>query len=437
MTDHFQIIDGAIGPAPWMQWRQVASESTEAVSKRYSPTDGTAKNDLVQTLQTHWTNNSPIGQWVYGKVTSAGNQVTLQCRSRAFLSTAHGYEMSEDGEDIPMVEVSRFGIGGDLGNGGLLGLGGAFGIAGYREHSSTIALMPHLTGWFYVPPESKFHARVEVRFISEAWENTMIDGGDSDTEAKFIAGDLRVDLFAVPALVPPKPRLTPFIVGGADNIQHDREINLGPIDAYTEVNVPDGVEEGDVLLAIVANDQGFASEIFPHEDGWYMLHSRGDGFFNALASVHMRIWYRNATDDEPDTYTFNNALLSEETAVIIAIRDAQPLQLDNINWYVGSNYMRWGPDPEQIAPSLNLGGQLLLLVSFLNHHPNQTPVVQEEPEGTTLLKNLSGLKTTMAIAQLVDPPSPTLDRKFTPDKDPFLSGHTIAASILIPGLQET
>jgi hypothetical protein len=84
-----------------------------------------------------------------------------------------------------------------------------------------------------------------------------------------------------------------------------------------------------------------------------------------------------------------------------------------------------------------LGGQLLLLVSFLDHNALQQPIVQAEPEGTTLLKNLPGVKSTMAIAQLVDPPSPTLDRKFVPDKDPFLSGHTVAASILIPGLQET
>lgn len=437
-NDHFQVIDGAIGPTPWMQWRPVGTEQAGAVSKRYSPADGIAKNDPVQTVQTEWTNNSPIPQYVYGKVTTAGNQVTLQCRSRAYLSYRHGYEISADGDDIAMVEVSRFGIGCDLGAGGILGIGGAFGVAEYRENSTTIALMPHITGWFHVLPGETFHARVEVRFISEHWENTMIDGGDSDTEAKFIAGGLRLDLFAIPAITPPKPRLTPSILGGADNIKYDREISIGPFDSYTEVHVPTGIEEGDVLLAIVANESGFAEEINPRDDGWTLLHSRGDGLFGGN-DVHMRIFIRNATDDEPDTYSFTNGLaFTEETAVLVALRNAQPFDFDGVNWFVGSSYSRLVlEENKQICPSLNLGGQLLLLVSFLNHNPLQAPIVQAAPEGTTLLRNFAGTKSTMAIAQLVSPPTPTLDRQFDPDKEPwFLGGHTIAASILVPGMQE-
>ena len=43
---------------------------------------------------------------------------------------------------------------------------------------------------------------------------------------------------------------------------------------------------------------------------------------------------------------------------------------------------------------------------------------------------------TLAVAALASPPNPTLDRHFVPDKIPFFTGHSITASILVPGLQQ-
>lgn len=426
---HFSVVDDAASPQPWMQLRQVVSAETASVSKLYDPADGQSKNEAIQALQTQWTNNTPLTQWVYGLVTTAGRECTLQCRSRGYLSTSHGYKIAADGSNIPMTEVSRFGIGADLGNGGLLALGGAYGIAGKRDNSNTIPFMPHQTGWFSVAPGETIHARAQVSFVSEFWENTMISGGDADTESKIISGDLRIDLWALPAMTPPGPRLTPSIVGGATNIQYNRQLGIN-----TTVPVPANVVAGDTLVAVVCNQLGLSSAIEPTANGWTMLHSIRDGL-SGWGDVHMRVFIRTATNSEPSDYTFGNSIAAEEIAVLFAVRNAAAYDSDGRNWYVASNYVRYQFNEQQIAPSVNVGGQLLICPSYISHSNVQAPITQAAPPGMTLLRNFTGSGCTLALASLDNPPSPTLDRQFTPNKHPWLFGHAITASIVVPGLQ--
>lgn len=442
-NQHFRVIDDAIGPQLWMHRRIVATATAPSIAKSYDPSGGGNKNDPVHSVVVRWTNDTPVTQLVYGMQTTGGRQITLQCRSRGYLSTAHGVQITAAGDPlpdsatIPLTEMSRLGTGVEMGLGGLLALGGAFGIAEYRTPSKTWPFMPVNPDRYVVQPGETITAVSAVSFISEFWENTMIEGGDSDTESRFVSGDLRLDLYATAAVTPPKPRLTPYVLGGGANIQHDHEVNIGPIDAVTEVNLPDGVEQGDILIAVVANQLGLASDIVPLEEGWTMLHSRGDGL-KYIEDVHMRIFIRTATDDEPDTYSFANGLLAEEISAIIAVRDAQPFDEDGVNWFAASNLERHKKHENQIAPSMNLPGQLLILVSYLTHGLPQAPITQTAPTGATLLANFPANGSTMALAAITNPPRPTLDRQFTPSKDPaWITGHSITAAILIPGLQQT
>lgn len=415
-----------------MQLRQVASIEAASVSRSYDPTDGWAKNEQVQSIQTSWTNTSPIPQWVYGMVTKSGSQMTLQCRSRGYLATSHGYEIGGDGSSITMFEVSRYGVGADVGKGGILAIGSAFSIAELRQHSTSCPLMPHLPGWFAVDVGETIHAKVNVEFRSEFWENNSIDGGDADTESRFISGDIRLDLFALPAITEPPPRSIPTVVGGGSNIKHDIEVDLGLANQRTEVAVPDGTTTGDVLLAIVCNQLGFGWEITPVEDGWMELHSRNEGL-SGWQDVHMKIYMRYVDEAPPATYKFENSGFAEEIATLIAIRGAVPYDVDGPNWYVASNLSRFKFVETQTAPSMNLGGQLMLSVSYLSHWSAQAPINQTAPEGMTLLKSIPGSVSTLAIAQLASPPKPTLERRFTPSATPIYSGHSLTASILIPG----
>jgi len=436
-SDHFQLTDSTIGPQPWMQLRAVATGETASVSKFYDPSDGVNKNDLVQTLEVEWTNTSPVAQSVYGLVTKSGSQVTLQCRSRGYISTRHAVDIGTGVPTLNVVEVSRFGVGSDLGNGGILGIGGAYGISELRQHSVTMPLMPHIVSWFTVPAGETITARVEVAFVSQYWEGSMIDGGDGDTESKVITGDLRIDLFAVPSLLTPQPRLTPIIVGGAANVTSDRAVqSIFGGGTRTEVAVPSGLVAGDVLLAFVCNNLGLFGNVGPVESGWTLLHDRNAAVFGGTLDVHMRVYLRTVTASEPATYSFTNALLSEQTSILMGIRDAAPyLSSYGLDWYAASNVSSYRLVEEHKAPSIDRSGQLLLCLSFFAHSPIQSPIRQAPPTGMTELVDLPGAGTTVEVSYLSNPPSPTLERQFTPTQIPLFSGHSISASILIPGEQ--
>lgn len=239
--DHFYVTDdGAIAPQPWMQWRHLSSVQAASKSGSYGVTLSTGsanifgtiaglfgslrsglasifglssvlafleptasaagnKNDLLHALQLSWTNDTPVDQWVYGKITSGGARVTLQARSRGGLLLSSGYAEHES-DPGPLTMCSMLGCGADIGRGGTLALGTSICIMEVRQNSTTIPLAPERTGWHRLAPGDTFTARVEMRFVSDFWENTTIDGGDAGCESSYETGGLRLDLFAVPVI---------------------------------------------------------------------------------------------------------------------------------------------------------------------------------------------------------------------------------------------
>ncbi|QHB37772.1 hypothetical protein I5G63_gp031 [Mycobacterium phage Imvubu] len=242
---HFEVTeDGAIRPQPWMQWRQVDSASVPSKAGSYgvtlqsagvggvevfgtlgslfgslfsfipgmfgsssilaglvsSASAGGNKNDLLHQLTRTWTNDTPVAQDVYGLITRGGCRVSLQARSRGGLVLSSGYKVGVLGDPGPLVPASMFGVGADLGRGGTLAIGTTFCVAEERMNSVTIPLAPERTGWARLLPGQSITARVELRFVSEFWENTTIDGGDTGSESSYETGDTRLDLYAVPVL---------------------------------------------------------------------------------------------------------------------------------------------------------------------------------------------------------------------------------------------
>lgn len=425
-NEHFQIIDETISPQPWTQYRLLASRTTASVSRSYDTSGGGNKNDPVHTVSLAWTNDTPVPQYVYGMVTRGGAQVALQARSRGYLAMSHGIEITPTPDppgSFDMIEVSRFGGGMDVGRGGLLAIGTGFGVHEVRANSASAPLVPQRTGWPAVAPGETFHARVELRFISEFWENTMIDGGDQNTVSQFISGDTRLDLYGIPAVIPPSPRPTPTIVG----VEHGVN-NTFPAD----VDVPAGTQEGDIILAIVANNIGLASDITPQEPGWTQVHVRNDGLAG-IGDVHMKVYMRTATDDEPASYRFTTGILAEVIAHLVVIRDASPFLTDG--WQFASSLRRffWERAEGHICPSIDRAGQLLLCASYFAHSPLQAPINQEPPDGMTELSDVDANGSSCAVAAMPNPPRPTGERMFVPTKTPQWSGRSIALTILVPG----
>ena len=109
--------------------------------------------------------------------------------------------------EIPLVDASMFGVGGDIGRGGVIAQGTDFCNMSQQMNSVTFPLQPELTGWTLLTPGEVFTARAEVRFISEFWETSQIDGGNAGLDSSFESGATRLDLFAVPYI--PDPRHVP------------------------------------------------------------------------------------------------------------------------------------------------------------------------------------------------------------------------------------
>lgn len=429
-STQFDVLDGIAAPHPWTQERKVASAVAPAVSAAYDPSNGAAKDERLQAVQTSWTNTTPVTQSVHGWVTKGGSQTHLQCRSRGYLTTAHGYEVGGSGVDIPVTEISRAGGGTDVGLGGLLNLGGAFGVHRRYLPSATVPFMPHLTGAIPVAPGQTIHARAEVGFRSDYWENTQIDGGDADTESRIIAGELRLELWATPSAVAAPTRATPTVVG----VSHDTELNLVIADTQTGVNVPAGTTTGHTLIAVVANQFGLLSDITPVEPGWTLL-TQCDGGWE---DVHMKIYARTVASGDPTTYHWTNGAFAEETAVIIALDDVAPYDPVVGDWYAATLLSSWKLVEDHIAPSINRGGQLLLCVSYFNTIlQGGLPITQSPPDGMTEILEVSASRSSLAVAVLAQPPRPTGPREFLLSAVPFFNGHSICASILLPGAQTT
>lgn len=431
-NNHFQILDGSIiEPQPWMQERVVASVEQPTISRDYDVSGGSNKNDLIHTVELKWTNNTPMAQWVYGEVTRGGVETALQARSRAYVAMYHAMDLTPT-PAVPAtfdyVEVSRTGCGMDVGRAGLLAAGSGFAIIEDRENSNTTPFMPHLPYWQRVGVGETIHCRVGVRFVSQYWESSSIDGGDSSTQSGFISGSTTLDLWAVPIIEDPGPRLTPTIVG----VSSDRKISTA-----TVVNKVAGVAAGDTILVFHMNQWGSDSSLDPVQAGWQLLHrpAKTEGFAG-LNDVHLRVYRRIATGTEPANYSFGNEFIAEATTIMVVLRNASELIEDG--WYAASAVRKrwWERDDGHIAPSIDRRGQFLLNLSFIAHALSQWPITQVHPEGTTELIEISGAASgasTVSLAYLANPPRPTQERKFVPNKKPVYSGRNISVSILLPG----
>jgi hypothetical protein len=442
--DHFSQVDGVIAPQPWMQLRRVATTATPSVAKTYDPQGGKAKNEVYQTVSAEWVNNTPLTQWVYGLVHHGGSAVSLQARSRGYLQTNHGFAVGPAPKAPSLVEVSRFGGGVDMGMGGLLATGTDYAIHSVRSHSTSVPLMPQLTGWKAVQPGEKATATVEVRFISEFWENTQITGGKANTDCTVLAGELGLDLFAVPQIAAPPPRKIPTVFASVTGMEISKPVTVAK---------PAGVKVGDVLLAIVGNQWGQTGDMTPPDGTWKLFHSVNDGFWG-LNGTHLRVFLKPVVANEPASYTFGNPFLAEGIVHLMVLRDTGPLtgDIDASGWQVASTRTRWAQTGQlHVAPSIGSNGQMLVCASFFGRTDNPldlilgpAPATQTSPPGMTTSVDKNGVSSSMNVASLASPPSPTQARQFTATPlNPlqagtrvYFSDHAISVSILIPGLQQ-
>jgi len=392
---------------------------------------------VYQTLTVAWSNNSPISQYVYGLVHQGGSAVALQARSRGYLRTSHSLSVMTNPKAAapsPYTEVSRFGGGSDIGVGGLLGIGTDFAIHEVRSHSSTVYLMPHITGWTEVQPGQTITASVEVRFVSEKWESTTITNGKDNTDCTVLAGELGIDLWAVPLVENPLVRLTPTVVGHNAKMENSKSVKVAK---------PPGTQYQDVLLAIVGNNFGDATAITAPA-GWVKIHAVNDNAFDWFNS-HVKVFAKQAGTSEPADYTFTNSFGAEQIVHLVTLRGAvmPSTGADSNGWSIGSTRTKYATRGDMhTAPSMSTNGQLLICASFFGLADNifdgfgVVQVEQTVPTGMNEMLNLNGANSSMCVAVLEEPPNPTQERKFTTQPRAYFAGSAVALAILVAGQQQ-
>lgn len=427
-ADHFLHGERGLSAHPWMQHRRVAYGYAEGAARTFAPINPASQNvDIpIHSVTATWKNDTPVPQYVYGMVTRDGCQITLQARTRAYLKTLHGQMVNSDpNAAVPLTAVSKVGVGLDVGRGGILG-GIRYGIGEIRQNSRTVPLMPMVPNWTVLLPGQRFTAAVELRFVSEFWENTTIDGGSSATESRIITGDTRLDLFAAPALTAPVPaRLLPTLVG------HSSATGFGGLFVSpVTVSRPAGVQADDTLIAVVCNQYGDPNSILAPR-GWTRLYGAGLNLYN---DTHMVIFHRRATDDEPPSYQFGGGFMAETIAEMLVVRDASPLLSE---WTFGARlFQPWlweAASKQQVVPEIPGDGDLMLAMSYLSTGNGQH-ITQALPGSLTPIDAVVGDMSTFAIGSVDSPPNPTQEVTFTASDTPaWLTGHSIAAGLLVPG----
>lgn len=190
------------------------------------------------------------------------------------------------------------------------------------------------------------------------------------------------------------------------------------------------VQADDTLIAVVCNQYGDPNSILAPR-GWTRLYGAGLNLYN---DTHMVVFHKRATDDEPASYQFGGGFMAETIASLMVVRNASPLLSE---WTFGARlYQPWlweSASTEQIVPEIPGGGDLLIAMSYLATGQGQH-ITQTTPAALTPVATINGDMSTYAAGQMDAPADPTQELVFTASAVPaWLTGHSIAAGLVIPG----
>lgn len=193
---HFQIIDGAITPQPYMQWRHVATNLAASVDADYDPNGGAGQAADLYTVRADWTNTDPLSMTVYAMMTRGGSRVAASCRNRPVIQAFFGSALGVAPADpAASTMIGQFGVGGDFGEDPISGLPG-FAPLENRVGERTSLIGSTVT----VPTGSTYKVAIRLRFDSYNWETEAYYQGDTETELTISTGATRLDLYAIPII---------------------------------------------------------------------------------------------------------------------------------------------------------------------------------------------------------------------------------------------
>lgn len=194
-SDHFEVVDGALQPKAYMQWRHVATNSAAAVQNTYDINGGNQAADLFE-LQVSWTNTSPLPMNVYGLLTRGGSIITSAPRNRTYIETYYGAAQGAAPADPTASTLfGRFGVGADVGtNGGVTAVVYANQQTRQGERTSVLG------STVVLPATHIYKLRIRLRFDGAFFETLPQVTNEAETELSINTGATRLDLYAYPDL---------------------------------------------------------------------------------------------------------------------------------------------------------------------------------------------------------------------------------------------
>src|SRR5690606_15674706 len=176
---------------------------------------------------------------------------------------------------------------------------------------------------------------------------------------------------------PPPP--SPPVLRGA-NYAAGRTPNL-------VVPLPDGVTEGDVLLAAIGTDVGSINDLSISGSGWTIAQTSDPVEHDARA----RLWWKFAGGSEPSSYTLTQAFNADGVAIIVAIGNPDGPPVTAIT--PGS------PDDNTVpTPGVTPSGPISIEVRWAFGLPDDAGVAWTPPAGFTELVDAQSTSYTTGTA---------------------------------------
>ncbi len=216
-------------------------------------------------------------------------------------------------------------------------------------------------------------------------------------------------------LVTPKPRPEPVIPIDPDP-DPDPVLSVPYVKASTfmqfmssadvVIDAPADIEEGDLLIAVMAKNGSTASTP-PADKGWLRFVNQRYGSGTPLA----RAWWKKATADEPATYTFNSGSTSQSGRMDMYLiknwNGSAPIALSSSGPSSATNIVT--PD---ILP-ISSKDDLLISVGSLAAVTGMSGITWTMPAGMTKVTDLSGEAVILAAASLTLTDNTNSSRQFT------------------------
>lgn len=196
---YFEAPDGELSPRRHWQWAHRAT--AQAGGATWTPANNPSPGTTLFTVQTVWTNTTPVPQQVYAVMTQGPARYVLDTLKHIVIRYQWGTSFGAAPADPTLTEESRVRGYPDFGTANATPSGpvaGIYVLLEDRQPSNSVPIGDVVT----LPPGQQMKARVQVSWFTAAWgiDWYAAHWGDPVPHRVGKVGPVRLDLFSVPVI---------------------------------------------------------------------------------------------------------------------------------------------------------------------------------------------------------------------------------------------